>query len=154
MNLKKVNKQAGFAHLALVIVVLVAIVGALGFVGYSAWQKQSANAGGSSTVGAISVNDCYGHLGRVWEKGACQKKCSAAPAQPGTLVTSNPYDYCSKTASKISKALCDSKNRQFSYGVCLKEWNRQMGAVGYTVACAPHSYVYHVADPYDYCSKK
>jgi hypothetical protein len=36
-------------------VLFLAIVGVLGFVGYSAWQKQSADAGGTSTVGSAST---------------------------------------------------------------------------------------------------
>jgi hypothetical protein len=42
--------ERGAAHV-IIFIVAVLLVGVVGFVGYNAWQKQSTNAGGASTVG-------------------------------------------------------------------------------------------------------
>lgn len=102
----------------------------------------------SAAVPAVTKDNCFTYLGRNWKNGSCSKTCSS---YAGSLVVADPYDYCSKAASNIDKATCDNKKRQFVYGVCLKEWNRQFGADGYTIACKPQSLTYYIADPYDYC---
>jgi len=48
------TSQRGAAHLILILVIVLGLVAVLGFVGYNAWQKQSAGAGGSDTVGGVT----------------------------------------------------------------------------------------------------
>lgn len=52
--MSKHKYQQGSGHVLLFAAVFVAIVGALGFVGYNAWQKQSANAGGTATLSNVN----------------------------------------------------------------------------------------------------
>jgi len=47
---QQLNNQRGAAHLVLILALVVGLVGVLGFLGYNAWQKQSADAGGESTL--------------------------------------------------------------------------------------------------------
>lgn len=49
--MKHQHKERGAAHLVLVLAFVVGLIGVLGFLGYSAWQKQSADAGGEEAVG-------------------------------------------------------------------------------------------------------
>ncbi len=138
---KKLVKKATSTQRAMFVT---GLIGILIFSGIGAFVIERS----SAAVSPVAKEDCYSYLGRMWKNGSCSKTCST---YAGSLVVADPYDYCSKAASNISKSICDSKKRQFVYGVCAKEWNRQMGSTGYTVACKPHSLTYHVADPYDYC---
>lgn len=147
INTSKIKRYLAQTSKSFRIAIMVVVMLGFGAIGYI-----MANASSAATPRITSSSDCFMALGRIWDKSTstCLKKCAETS---GSLVVSSPYDYCSKAASKISYSICNSKNRVYKYGVCLKEWDRRIGVAGYTYACKYHTWKYRVASPYDYCYK-
>ena len=106
----KDNKQAGFAHLAIVIVLFVVIAGALGFVAYNAMHKNQADAQSwSSFLGGSgsSTTNNKASTGNSQSKSKSTSTSSKPGLPDSVTVTFKPSDW---TLSKYAKLVNDPEH--------------------------------------------